>query len=74
VVHHDNARIHSPSMVAATVTGLGATCLFNARYSPDLAPIEMLFRHIKRELRKMEAAVNKLQVVRRLQQIVRDLN
>ena len=52
VLHIDNARPHHVKEMLDRVTALGVDVLFNARYSPQLASIEMLWGELKRRLRK----------------------
>ena len=46
----DNAPIHRHERVLRTAKQMGAIVLFNAKYSPWLNPIEMLFGVVKRRL------------------------
>ena len=48
----DNATIHKHETVYTTARKFKANVLLNAQYSSWLNPIEQLFNHIKRELRK----------------------
>ena len=52
VLFMDNAVIHLTSSVLETIKRMGVHALFNAEYSPWLNPIEMLFGHIKQQLRQ----------------------
>ena len=47
----DNAAIHKFSEVLETARRFKVNVLYNAEYSPWLNPIEMLFSHIKRNLK-----------------------
>ena len=47
----DNAVIHKYSEVLETARRFKVNVLYNAEYSPWLNPIEMLFSHIKRNLK-----------------------
>jgi len=47
----DNAIIHKYSHVLETARKMKVHVLFNAEYSPWLNPVEMLFSHIKKNLR-----------------------
>lgn len=47
----DNAIIHKHSEVLETARKFKVNVLFNAEYSPWLNPIEMLFSHIKKNLK-----------------------
>jgi hypothetical protein len=52
----DNARIHHHSRVVAQARAEGAHILFNAQYSPWLNPVETLFGHLKRRIKREQAA------------------
>ena len=52
----DNARIHHHSRVVAQARAEGAHILFNAQYSPWLNPVETLFGHLKRRIKRELAA------------------
>lgn len=47
----DNAVIHRHSQVLETARKMKVNVLFNAEYSPELNPIEQLFRHLKEKLK-----------------------
>ena len=48
----DNAVIHKHSQVLETARKLKVNVVFNAEYSPWLNPIEQLFQHVKRNLKR----------------------
>jgi hypothetical protein len=54
IVILDNAAIHHSERVCELVTATGATIIYTAQYSPDLNPIELMFGHYKKSLKKYE--------------------
>ena len=52
VIQIDNARPHESPAIAEAITQLGVSVVFNARYSPQLNSIEMLWHECKRRLKK----------------------
>ena len=44
----DNCRVHHSRAVAQRAAELGITLVFNAPYSPDLNPIELIWKGFKR--------------------------
>ncbi len=52
VVLMDNATIHRHASVIDTVLGMKAILMFNPPYSPQLNPVEMLFKRVKAHIRE----------------------
>jgi len=52
VVLMDNATIHRHANVIATVTDMRAILFFNPPYSPQLNPVEVLFKRVKTNIRE----------------------
>ena len=52
LIFMDNATIHHHQMVLRTAQRFKVHVLFNAEYSPQLNPIELLFTLLKREARR----------------------
>ena len=48
IVLLDNASYHKTKLVKGLIEKLQIPVLYNAPYSPQLAPIELLFAHIKK--------------------------
>ena len=69
VLHIDNARPHHVKEMLSAVTALGVDVLFNARYSPQLASIEMLWGELKRRLRREDITEKRLFVERLLAEV-----
>jgi transposase len=74
VVLMDNATIHKHSSIYETARKFKVNVLLNAQYSPWLNPVEQLFNHIKRALRKANWRPDKEQVCSELQRIIKELN
>ena len=74
VVLMDNASIHKHSRIYDTARKFKVNVLLNAQYSPWLNPVEQLFNHIKRVLRKANWRADKEQVCGQLQAIIAELN
>jgi len=53
VVVMDNLNSHKMLAVRAAIEAVGAIPLYLPTYSPELNPIETLWPHIKRELRRL---------------------
>lgn len=52
VVLMDNATIHRHASVVATVMEMRAVLFFNPPYSPQLNPVEVLFKRVKAHIRE----------------------
>ena len=74
VVLMDNATIHKHSSIYETARRFKVNLLLNAQYSPWLNPVEQLFNHIKRALRKANWRPDREQVCSELQRIMAELN
>jgi hypothetical protein len=59
VIQIDNARVHENPATAEAMTRLGVSVIFNARYSPMLNSIEMLWHECKRRLKKRPPVTEK---------------
>ena len=70
----DNARPHHNPEVLRQVAALGVDIVFNARYSPQLNSVEMLWHRIKMKLRAQPPAQDKRQFVTNLLQAVSDVD
>lgn len=53
VVVMDNLNSHKMLVVREAIEAVGATPIYLPTYSPELNPIETLWPHIKRELRRL---------------------
>jgi transposase len=53
VVFLDNLNIHKMVAVRQAIEAAGATVLYLPTYSPELNPIELLWAHLKRGLRRL---------------------
>lgn len=51
VVFMDNLNIHKMKLVREAIEAAGATPIYLPTYSPELNPIELLWAHVKRQLR-----------------------
>ena len=56
------------------MTTLGVSVIFNARYSPMLNSIEMLWHECKRRLNKQRPVDGKQEFVEQLVSVVRDID
>lgn len=53
VVVMDNLNIHKMLVVRSAIEAAGATPVYLPTYSPELNPIELLWAHLKRDLRTL---------------------
>jgi transposase len=74
VLHIDNARPHENDGTAEAITKLGVSVVFNARYSPMLNSIEMLWNECKRRLMKHPPVGEKQAFVEQLVAVARDID
>jgi transposase len=72
VVLMDNLNMHKSTAVRAAIEAAGATAAYLPTYSPELNPIELLWAHLKRQLRTLALATEDalLSGVRRLRRLV----
>ena len=57
VVVMDNLNMHESRAVRELIESAGALAVFLPTYSPEMNPIELLWAHLKRALRKLELNV-----------------
>jgi transposase len=53
IVFLDNLNIHKMRAVREAIAAVGATPIYLPTYSPELNPIELLWAHLKRALRRL---------------------
>jgi len=70
----DNATIHKHISIYQTARKFKVNVLLNAQYSPWLNPVEQLFNHMKRALRKENWRAGREQICGQLQRIIKELN
>jgi len=74
VVICDNVSFRSQAKVREMFEAMKVSVCFNAKYSPDLNPIEQFFNLSKREMRKMGTVASKSYFVSKLKDFTLQIN